>query len=127
MTDATLLERFTDEVLSHGPQACLPSSLSDEWLGILADQIEVAIERPGDGRMTEVFAAILHLVAYQNGDMNQSVEISEEELYERFALYRMELALEDVCRHTDVKVEQATLDTILTWRNVFPWQENSRH
>ncbi|MBA6113519.1 MULTISPECIES: hypothetical protein [Pseudomonas] len=124
MEDPTLLARFRDEVLLSGQEASLPRNLSDFWLEEIQNQLEryfESLERSPDEEdegvdMALPLAAIVHILFAKNG----GEEISEtlEKLYEYFQDYRLELALEEISRKTDVISEPATLESIFTNREV---------
>lgn len=119
--DVDMLQKFNDEVLVRGGMACLPRSLSDEWLEIVAQSVEDMLEGMEDGSAPISLAAILCILMAKNGT-GQCV-ISEEELHLRFQTYGMELGFEAVHRKTDMQYEAATLATIFTNRSVKTWRK----
>ena len=104
-----LFQQFQMEVLSKGPEAILPCNLSDKWLDILSEQGD----EPGneDNPMTELLAAVMHLVHYKNDC--KDIEIGQDQLAEYVENYKVELSIEEVCRKTEVKIDRATMGTIL--------------
>ena len=66
--------------------------------------------------MSLPLAAILHILFAKSG--GDSVEASLEEMLRYFEDYRIELALEEIRRKTDVKTEPATIATIFSNREI---------
>ncbi len=124
-------QRFIDEVVAKGAEACLPSALSDEWLAAVARSAEVLMagfdgwtmgsekaEPPG----AIVLAALICILRAKNAD-GEAIEVPDEQLQEYVKMYAMELSLEQIHRHTDIKYERASLDLILTDRDIATWKE----
>jgi len=116
MKDEELIQRFASEVLQAGPESSLPCNLSDEWLDVLSRQAEEIAEGKEEARMTELLAAVLHIIAAKRG--REEVHIDEDELLDYLDRYRIELAIEAVSRRTDIKGQAADLQTIFTDRDV---------
>lgn len=124
------LERFYEEVTEHGGEACLPRNLTDEWLEVVSDAMEALAPSDEGGASEPVpeeakavgLAAVLTILKAKKGKP-RSIDVDLEQLQEYFTQYRLELALESVHRHTDIKCEPATLKTIFTNREVRTWRE----
>lgn len=117
-----MLTRFKSEVTDKGAEACLPRNLSDEWLSLLSESTESMLERQDDSRGAIAVAAILLILDAKRG--GKELRVSFDELEKRFQDYRIELALEEVHRRTEVKYEPATLETIFSNREVKTWRES---
>lgn len=129
----SVLERFHAEVLDRGGEAILPRNLSDHWLGVLAKASEELLGEVGQegppgslGGSHEdmnaiVVAAILAIVSAKEGGQSE-IRLSWDELHDYLTHYCLELSLELVHRNTEVQYEQATLETILTDRDVLTWR-----
>lgn len=118
-----ILQRFQDEVLNTGPEATLPSNLNDYWLTEIQQTLERLFEDMENPEETEngdnmslPLAAIMHILFAKNSD--KEIKASMEEIFKHFEDYRIELALEEIRRKTDVKAEPATITTIFTNRDV---------
>lgn len=61
-------------------------------------------------------AAVIHILLAKQG--GRKVSVGQNQLFEYFERYRLELALEEVSRRTNIKCESATLNSIFTDRNV---------
>jgi hypothetical protein len=59
-------------------------------------------------------------------ERTETIEVSLEDMYEYVQRFRMELALEEARRKTDVKYNAATLETILTEREIETWRAGDR-
>ncbi|MBD9634615.1 hypothetical protein [Pseudomonas sp. PDM19] len=120
---SAILQKFQQEVLSSSPEATLPCNLNDYWLSELQEHLEECFRVLSQGcddeeneAMSLPLAAIVHILFAKNaGAIN---EMPLEDLFRHFEDYRLELALEQVRRKTDVKAEPATLATIFTNRDV---------
>lgn len=112
-TDLSLLSR---EV--QGAEAALPSNLSNHWLELISRDLEYMDDDSEDAPHTisGPMYLILQILMHRAG--TDQVEISNEELYRYFVDYQLEVGLEMVSRHTEVKAEPATLETIFTDRDV---------
>jgi hypothetical protein len=128
------LDRFRREVMSRGPEACLPHNLPDEWLTALAiatDAIlfETSPDTKGPGvacvaaEMQEVAVlALVAILSVKHGCAPFEVRLGEIE--QHLTEFRLELALEGLQRQTDLAYEPATLDTIFTNRDVRTWSRS---
>ena len=116
MSDDDLINRFTKEVINSGPESTLPCNLSDEWLDLLSDEADSMGDDSDGSRITELLAAVLHILFTKNG--GQEIELSEDEMFGYVTDYQMELAIEVVGRRTDVKTTPASMKTIFTNRDV---------
>ncbi|MBN3731864.1 hypothetical protein [Burkholderia sp. Tr-20390] len=116
-----MLNRLKQEVLDRGPEACLPTRLSDEWLSTLAKSADTMLgnaEDGSDGTGAECLAVLLCLLQAKTDCEGKRIEIPFEQMREYFVRYRIELGLEEVRRRTNTNYEPATLDTIFTDRAV---------
>ncbi|WP_156885834.1 hypothetical protein [Massilia niastensis] len=113
------------EVVSRGAEAALPCNLSDHWLRHISYSLDQVLQMD-DGESTDYFNAPMVLVS--NLLLKKSgaaqIRISFSEIIDRFREYRLELALEEVSRLSDIKVSAATFETIFTNRRVEFIQKN---
>lgn len=126
----SMLERFRHEVMERGADACLPRNLSDEWLRIVASGADflndpsLAPEAQGDERKTIALAGVATLLwAKMSGEPAQ---VSLSQLVDYMRLYRLELTLEALHRSTALRYEQASVESILTDRDIATsWNDDS--
>ena len=120
----TDLWRFKQEVLDLPAEAALPSALSDRWLALLTRDLEQFFgddepaEQPDwEGTSAAApMALMLHLLSSRaNG---KRVLITVDELERSMTLLRLELAIELVRRSTNLQIAPASLQTVLTNREV---------
>lgn len=116
-----MLTRFKAEVAERGAEACLPRNLSDEWLRLVSESTEGLLQQQDDSQGAIAMAAILLILDAKRG--GKELRVSHEQLEKRCQDYRIELALEEVHRRTEVKYEPATLQTIFSNRDVKTWRE----
>jgi len=74
---------------------------------------EELVENP---RYTSVLASVLLILSADSYGVK--VEVEEERLFEYIELYRLELSLEKIRRVKSIEIEPATLETILTRRDI---------
>jgi len=121
-----MLNRLRHEVLDRDVGACLPVRLNDEWLSILSRSADTMLGNATDGDEISGAACMAVILRILDATINKDykrMEIRHEEMREYFVRYRMELALQEVVRNSDVRYEPATLETILTERHVVTWRE----
>lgn len=124
MSDNKVADRFNKEVLCKGPEAVLPCNLSDAWLAEMQHSVERYFTAGQEGNegsdedegMSLPLLALINILFAKNG--GQVINIPATEIFEYLEYYRLELALEDVRRKTDVQTEPATLESIFTNRKV---------
>ena len=123
MSEKHILKRFKEEVMMLGPEATLPSNLSDYWLTEIQQSLERyfdSVQGPedmeGEGSISLSLAAVVHILFAKSG--GEPIQSSLEEMFKHYEDYRIELALEEVRRKTDVQTEPATIATIFTNRVV---------
>ncbi|WP_455231655.1 hypothetical protein [Geopseudomonas aromaticivorans] len=124
MSDTNVVDRFKKEVLCNGPEAVLPCNLSDAWLAEMQHSVERYFAAGQEGKeeadedegMSLPLLALINILFAKNG--GQVINIPATEIFECLEYYRLELALEDIRRKTDVQTEPATLESIFTNRKV---------
>ncbi|NYT79079.1 hypothetical protein H0A71_19010 [Alcaligenaceae bacterium] len=123
MSGKHVLQRFQEEVLRSGPEATLPSNLSDYWLAEIQQNIERCFDGEQDPEDAESesylslpLAAVMHILFAKNSDEEFTVPI--EAMLKNIEDYRIELALEEIRRKTNIKAEPATIASIFTDRDV---------
>ncbi len=112
--------------MSRGAEACLPRNLPDEWLEMAAQSAEDILDEAAvpaaEPRGAIALAALLCILEAKKAT-GGSLEVSYEQLHEYVNMYRIELSLELVHRHSDIKYEPASLNLILTDREITTWRE----
>jgi len=104
------------EVLDQGPEAALPCNLSDNWLGMLARDIEMLQEETNSDHsyFSAPLAIIVHLLLGKSGQSEGSVSV--EEFFEYLQYLQIEIVLEIARRNSDINIVPATMETIFTNR-----------
>ncbi|ASV38959.1 hypothetical protein CI807_23035 [Pseudomonas sp. NS1(2017)] len=111
-----LLKSFSKEVMQNGPESTLPCNLSDQWLEVLSAQLEDFFENDSDECLSLPMMAVLHILFAKS--KGEAISESQDRLFDHLCNYRIELGLEEIRRKTDVSVEPASLESILTNRRV---------
>lgn len=113
------MELLQKEILSKPGEAALPCNLSDYWIDEIASALEAIFEGDSITESSQL-AAPLALVSHILGAKNEwkEMQLTWEELFEHFKNYRIELALEEIKRRTDMKSTPATLETIFSNRSI---------
>jgi hypothetical protein len=128
----TQLEQFIADVVNQGAEKCLPRSLSDHWLRVVAQSADEVLNGNvssrsavggGTGKPGAIALAAVLSILKHKAPSRRALALSLEEVGKHFHSYRIELALEEVHRNTDVKYEPATLDDMFTDRMVTTWKE----
>ncbi|MBU3557198.1 hypothetical protein ICN18_06100 [Polynucleobacter sp. Ross1-W9] len=112
------MERLSKEVLKQGAESALPCNLPDEWLDLLERDLEMILQEGDHSYLTAPLAIVAHLMFHKNGGNRKEVTFSEGDLYNYLRYLHFEIALETVRRNTNIAPEPATLETILTNRDV---------
>lgn len=120
----TDLDKLAKEVLQDQPaDAALPCNLSDQWLDLISRDLDVCFgdldadsETPSTSHMAAPLALIVHLLFGKQG--GEGVKVAFEELGLYLSDFRIEVALEQVTRRTNVSANRATVQTIFTKRTV---------
>jgi len=116
MMSNDLLLQFKQEVLDAGPESTLPSNLSESWIERLSYSIERYLDNDDEAGVSLVLGAILHILMGKS--RGAEISYSIEQMFDFFMDYRVELALEEVRRKTEIFIGPATLDNIFTNRDV---------
>lgn len=116
------MERLSKEVLSNKIGAALPCNLSDEWLDLVERDLRMVLEEGDHSYLTVPLAIIAQIMFDKNGRRGKKVTFSEEDLFNYLRYLYFEICLETVRRNTDIAPMPATLETILTNRDV-SWVE----
>ncbi|MFM0260905.1 hypothetical protein [Paraburkholderia sediminicola] len=110
-----MLDRLIDEVLEQGPTACLPQTLTDEWLAILSSSADTMLGTESIQTETPGALCMSVIVRLLTADPTwTSLEIPLQKMREYIERYRMELALEELYRKTHARYQPATIETILS-------------
>jgi len=116
------MERLGKEVLKQGAEAALPCNLPDEWLDLLERDLEMILQEGDHSYLTAPLAIVFHLMFHKHGGKGKEVTFSEEDLFNYLRFLYFEISLETVRRNTNIAPAPATLETILTNRNV-SWEQ----
>ncbi|NWF12453.1 hypothetical protein HX785_02040 [Pseudomonas reactans] len=111
-----LLKSFSKEVMQNGPESTLPCNLSDQWLEVLSAQLEDFFENDSDECLSLPMMAVLHILFAKS--KGEAISETHNRLFDHLCNYRIELGLEEIRRKTDVSIEPASLESILTNRRV---------
>ncbi|GAQ30433.1 hypothetical protein K6V18_06585 [Ralstonia insidiosa] len=125
-----MLNKLKSELLDAAPEACLPRNLSEEWRDYLAGSADNMLKEDEDEDDTQdkgaaILAVILRILDAKRAETAGRVEVPFEELHAYVQRYRLELALEELHRKTDITYNPATIETILTEREVTTWKKLS--
>lgn len=116
-----MMNNHVRELLDAEPEACLPCNLSDDLLELLSGSAENMLEEEPDETKdsgSAIVTIILRLLFAKKEGQSGKFEVSFEELQSYVILYRAELALEEIHRKTHITYNPATLETILTEREI---------
>lgn len=122
MDKISVTEKFKQDVLVHGAEACLPANLSEYWLRYLSEELNI-LDNMSDAAEDEnadmscSLAAVGTILHAQRGGGSMFSD-TVDEVYDRIIDYRIEIGLETVSRRTEIKCEPATLDDIFKDRDV---------
>lgn len=127
MSPINALVRFKNEVLAKGPDATLPANLSDFWLEAISQRFEEHFQNldqemesdhddERESPLSIPLAAVIHILLAKNG--GKAVSEPLEQVFDYLQSYRIELALEELKRRTEIQTVPASLETIFTNRAV---------
>lgn len=117
------VDRLKSEILANVSFSALPCNMSDEWLRLLLLDITEALEHPDAPRVQRTRSALLApmavIVCLLFEKLNtRHVSVPLDLLREYCRRYQMELQLELVRRETGTCLVPATLETILSNRDI---------
>ena len=113
------LDKLRQEVLALPPSAALPCNLSDNWLDMIARDLELTLTEEEHSYASASLLIVLHILKGKTlVHSGQEMQIPLETLYKYFCDLRVEINLEIVSRRTRYWIEPATLDSIFTERRV---------
>ena len=122
-TEEIEVERLKTEILANARVSALPCNMSDEWLRLLARDFTEALDHPDAPRIVRTrsalfapMAVILYLLTEKQNTSQLAVPL--DLMHKHCQQYQMELQLELVRRETDAPLTPASLETILTNRDV---------
>lgn len=121
-----MLTRLKNELLDADPTACLPRNLSDVWLENLAASADRLLQNANEieADASLVVAVLVRILEAKSDGRSEVMKVPLEEFQQYVERYRFELALEEVQRKTDISYDPATLETILTERDVTTWKKD---
>ncbi|WP_250501754.1 hypothetical protein [Caballeronia sp. AZ7_KS35] len=110
-----MLERLNDEVFAHGPEACIPRRLTDEWLAILSRSADALLGFASGGEVSGAlcFAVLIHLLEMESPNQ-QRMTIPLDAMHDYALRYRTELGLEELRREMGREYDPATIAMILS-------------
>jgi len=111
--------KFRDEVLIAGSESTLPVNLNDKWLNLLTsqgDDYRDLKDTPEDIRITELVAAVFHIIAAKKTE--QQIKLDDDDLDTYICIYHMELIIEQSRRFQGTQHEPATMQTVLLGRDL---------
>ena len=116
-----MLSSFNNQVLKYGPEGVLPQNLNNKWLPILQKMAEDFLDTSYDldkcRKPEDVADPILSVcvsdILVSRGD--NTTDISIEKMLEMITIYSLSLIMEAVSRESGIKIEQPTLENILSW------------
>lgn len=125
-----MFERIKKELLEREPSVCLPCNLTNEWLKYLAASADKLLGNDNvdsdDADEAASLAVVIRLLNAKTGRQINENDTPLNELNIYTQRFRIELALEEVHRNTEIRYVPATLETILTERDVETWKERSK-
>jgi hypothetical protein len=119
-----LLSKFSNEVLSNGPQAVLPQNLSSEWLSRIQKMVDDFLDANFEGgncRKAKFTAdpvlatCVSEILRHLKG---ASIDIQENDMFEKLTLYALSVTVESVAKEVDIKFQPPTLETIFDKRRL---------
>lgn len=114
--------KFKAEVLDFGANGCLPANLSDFWLHYLSHELDFLdnLSEAAENENVDIsctLAAVVAILHAQNGG-GSMYSATVDEVFDKIIDYRIEIGLEMVSRHSEIKCDPATLEDIFTNRDV---------
>jgi hypothetical protein len=119
-----MLSEFSNQVLSHGPEAVLPQSLNRKWLDRLLKMAEDFLDasydleeckEPRDIADPVLTVCVLEIL---NSQSAAKTDMPTRELLEKVTIYALLLIMESVQREVDIGFEPPTLENILSWDRI---------
>jgi hypothetical protein len=112
-----LLSKFSNEVLSKGPQAVLPQNLDAEWLPRIQKMADDFLDTNFEGSNCRSvnFSAdpiLATCVSEIVRHLEDSVDVQENDMFEKLTLYALSVTVETVSKEVDIKIQPPTLETI---------------
>lgn len=116
-----MLSRFNNQVLKYGSDAILPQNLNNIWLPILQNMAEEFLNtsydleecKKPDDVADPILTVCVSDILDSRGD--NTTDISIEKMLEMITIYSLSLIMEAVSRESGIKIEQPTLENILSW------------
>jgi len=117
------LEKLARDVLGQPPTAALPCNLSDEWLALIARDLDACMGEmstddhcePSD-QMAAPLALVIHLLQGKANGQEEFIAFDDFEKY--LNDYKIEIQLELVNRKTNLAIQPACLHDIFEGREV---------
>lgn len=124
-----MLSKFSNEVLSKGPQAVLPQNLTIEWLHTLNRLAAEFLDgnfsldeckSPQDMADPLLSTCVYEILRHRQGDI---VDISMEKMLEMIVIYALSIVMEAADRESDIGLEPPDLDNILSMDRVLAFKK----
>lgn len=118
------LAKFSNEVLSRGPESVLPQNLSQEWLNAIQELTDAFLEKNFgrgtcpiklDGVDPVLLACVTEILKSQHGG---TPDISDNEMVEKIAIYALSVTMETINRETGKPAEPPSLDDIFSMERI---------
>ena len=124
-----MLSRFSNEVLSAGPNAVLPQNLTGEWIKILQKMADDFLDTNFDLEECKdpqelgdpvLMACVYEIARYQDGE---NVDFTPKEMAEKVAIYALAITMETVNRESNIGLEAPNLDNILSMDRIIAYKD----
>jgi hypothetical protein len=116
----TSLSRFSNEILSKGPEAVLPQNIDSLWLKKIQKMADHYLDTGFESNDCEntsaieepiITACIYEICKHQNGD---DVELSKNKYVKYATIYLVCITMETVRRESGIEIDLPTLDNIFS-------------
>jgi len=113
-----MLSRFSNEVLSRGPNAVLPQNLSDFWLRTLQELCDnfldnnFALDQCTESQ--DLGDPVLVACVHEALGNSAGADTTAGELAEMVTVYVLSITMETIRRESDIQMQLPTLDDLLS-------------
>ena len=113
-----LLSKFSNEVLSKGPEAVLPQNLSSDWLMRIQKMSDEFLDSHFQGGTCEsdgfkvdpiLSACVSEILRHSD---EGSIDVQEKDMFKHITLYALAVTMETVRREGDIGMTPPTVSTI---------------
>ena len=126
-----MLSKFSNQILSQGPDTVLPQNLSAEWLNILQKMAEDFLDssydleeckEPEDVADPILTVCVLEILRSQP---DVKTDIPTIDMLEKVTIYSLSLIMETVHREVDIGLKPPTLENILSWDRIITLKDSN--